>query len=131
MCHAIEIRVPVNYTALTGDLDIHVQDLAPQQDPYYVQLLEHYPLDNSFMIISSTPLILDNATTLVYKAKFPCGVIAQGGRYGVRIQSDVNTDINEILVTIADETVIRNVSESKTREQTMRVGDNVVWLYKY
>lgn len=123
MCHAIEIRVPVNYTALTGDLEIHVQDLTPQEDAYYMQLLEYYPLDNSFTIISSTPLTLDNATTLVYKAKFPCGVIAQGGRYGVRIQSDFNTDINEILVTIADEVSVRNISDvGKGKEERMRVS---------
>lgn len=125
MCHAIEIRVPVNYTALTGDLEIHVQDLPPQEDAYYLQLLEYYPLDNSFTIISSTPLTLDNATTLVYKAKFPCGVIAQGGRYGVRIQSDFDSDINEILITVSDDVspTARNGSGiGRTREERIKVG---------
>lgn len=123
MCHAIEIRVPVNYTALTGDLEIHVQDLTPQEDPYYVQLLEYYPLDNSFTIIGSTPLVLDNATTHVYKARFPCGVIAQGGRYGVRIQADFNHDVNEILVTVSDDISIRNMSEpGRARTERMRVS---------
>lgn len=94
----------MNYTALTGDLEIHVQNLAAQEDAYYLQLLEYYAPDNSFSIIGSTPLWLDNSTTAVlYKAKFPCGLISQGGRYAVRMQlsldADTDTDLNEVLAT--------------------------------
>lgn len=118
----MEIRVPVNYTALTGDLEIHVQNLSPEEGPYYLQLLEYYyPTDNSFTIIGSTPLRLDNTTTIVYKAKFPCGLIAQGGRYGVRIQSKDDADINEILVTISDDADMIDVSNHSKVKVLLKV----------
>lgn len=96
----------MNYTALTGDLEVHIQGLIPQEDAYYLQLLEYYPVDNLFTIIGSTPLWLDNSSTaILYKAKFPCGLIAQGGKYAVRIQLNLNSDIetndNEIIATEA------------------------------
>lgn len=126
MCQCIEIRVPVNYTALTGDLEVHVQDIPLQEELYFLQLLEYYPLDNSFTIISSTPLWLDNKTNPtnpVYKAKFPCGVIAQGGRYGVRVQSTFDSDVNEILVTVPEEISVRNGTVAvKEKEEKVRLG---------
>lgn len=103
-CCAIEIRVPINYTALTGDLEVHVQNLTPREDRYNLQLLEYYS-DDTFTIIGSTTLRWDNVTDALYKGKFQCGLISQGGRYGVRIQSNDDTDVNEVLVTVPEDEI--------------------------
>lgn len=64
----------------------------------------------------------------VYKSRFPCGLIAQGGRYGVQIQFNVDTDINEVLRTVNDEEgdslgarILQKVSETfNSRSWTIR-----------
>jgi hypothetical protein len=81
LCPAIQIRLPVNYTALTGDLEVHVQNLTPHDEPYYIQLLEYYMPDNSFTIISSTLLWRDNtsraAERKIYRANFTADTILE------------------------------------------------------
>lgn len=106
MCCGVEIRVPVNYTALTGDLEVHVQNLESQEQ-YYLQLLEYYYPDGSYTIISSTPLKRDNVTDVIYKAIFPCGLISQGGQFGVRVQSHDDNDwsVNDVLINDAEKSI--------------------------
>lgn len=98
--------------------------MTPQDEPYYLQLLEYYIPDNSVTIISSTQLRRDNTSIAVasniYKAKFPCGLIAQGGRYGVRIQFNIDTDINEVLLGAEDESGV-HVEQSRQKVSEIHV----------
>ncbi len=66
---------------------------------------------HSVKLVASSPLIWDNRTALFYKAKFACGIITRGGRYGVRVllgivddRRDQADDGNEVFATNTNET---------------------------
>nr|XP_018908175.1 PREDICTED: uncharacterized protein LOC109037809 [Bemisia tabaci] len=90
-CACLEIRVPVNYTALTGDLEVHLSDVPSE----YTRLQLLKSIAHGWSLIGSIPLPVQTPTHInssdVYQmvvVKFPCGVITQGGKYGVRLRID-------------------------------------------
>ena len=95
MCRCADIMVPSQYTALSGDLEVKVVGVVT---PSRVQLLEQamyeqgtestpYTVMGSAIVLGST----NGNTTMpnIRKAIFPCGVIASGGRYGLRLLTHV------------------------------------------
>ena len=75
----LELLVPSNHTALTGDLE--VQLIGPLPPDGRLQLLRATAAQ-SFTVIAAVPVA--NSSSSV---RFPCGVLTLGGRYRVVLQS--------------------------------------------
>lgn len=96
MCRCADIMIPSQYTALSGDLEVKVVGVAT---PSTVQLLEQatyeqattYTVMGSAIVLGST----NGNTTMpnIRKAIFPCGIIASGGRYGLRLVTHAVYDV--------------------------------------
>uniref|UniRef100_A0A8D9AMH0 SCO-spondin n=1 Tax=Cacopsylla melanoneura TaxID=428564 RepID=A0A8D9AMH0_9HEMI len=91
---SIEIQVPQDYTALSGDLVIHIYSIPPHADKQlYTQLLEEeYEQDPGvWKIMGVIPLNSSHYNTAekYYEVRFPCGVITKGGKYGLRVHHEM------------------------------------------
>jgi len=78
----LELLVPTNHTALTGDLE--VQLIGPLPPDGRLQLLRATAAQ-SFTVIAAVPVA--NSSSSVSSVSFPCGVLTLGGRYRVVLQS--------------------------------------------
>jgi hypothetical protein len=75
MC--LQVMLPDNHTALTGDLEVRLIGLRPGPEPSRLQL-ERATATRSFTVVAALTVANSTAT-----ASFPCGVITLGGRYRV------------------------------------------------
>ena len=78
----LELLVPTNHTALTGDLE--VQLIGPLPSDGRLQLLRSTAAQ-SFTVIAAVPVA--NSSSSFRSVRFPCGVLTLGGRYRVVLQS--------------------------------------------
>jgi hypothetical protein len=79
MC--LELLLPDNHTALTGDLE--VQLIGPPPERSRLQLLRATAAQ-SFAAVAAVPVV--NSSSSV---RFPCGVVTLGGRYRVALLTEV------------------------------------------
>ncbi|XP_046669657.1 uncharacterized protein LOC124360258 [Homalodisca vitripennis] len=92
MCLCGEIIVPHEYTALSGDLQVDVLGVTTSS---CVQLLERslYPPEDEteYSVLGSAVVQGSRAgdPSLALSVVFPCGVIARGGHYGLRLTTQL------------------------------------------
>lgn len=141
MCDSLKIIVPADYTALAGDLEIHVQGLLSQNIVHHAQLLEYYPKDNSVTIVTSTPITFDynssaESRSVVWKARFRCGIITQGGRYAFRIHLNPSEHRNSanVLVSESNRSTDEEILSISKRQHVLikeaqQMGENVSSSY--
>jgi hypothetical protein len=78
----LELLVPGNHTALTGDLEVQLIGSLPPDGR--LQLLRATAARN-FTVIAAVPVA--NSTSSVSSVRFPCGLLTLGGRYRVVLLS--------------------------------------------
>ncbi|XP_075228133.1 thrombospondin-1 like protein golden goal [Lycorma delicatula] len=91
LCSSLELRVPNQYKAYSGDLVVTVVGMEPDSNQATVQLLERYEEDKSrYSVISSISVVPPSSSNVSSSVtvKFPCGIITRGGRYGVRLERE-------------------------------------------
>ncbi|RZF33561.1 hypothetical protein LSTR_LSTR008207 [Laodelphax striatellus] len=95
MCGCLELRVPNQYKALSGDLVVSLHGLGETDRPARVELLEQdtdaVGDTSPFTVMGSVPVPAAHAAlnkTAPLRVTFPCGVVTRGGRYMVRLQRE-------------------------------------------
>ncbi|XP_039300581.1 uncharacterized protein LOC111056069, partial [Nilaparvata lugens] len=97
MCGCLELRVPNQYKALSGDLVVSLHGLVDADRPARVELLEQDAGDAGgdtfpFTVMGSVPVPapdrLPDPAPAAVRVTFPCGVVTRGGRYMVRLQRE-------------------------------------------
>lgn len=77
MC--LELLLPANHTALTGDLQVRL--IGPRPQHSHLQL-QRATADRRFAVVAAVTVANSTATV-----RFPCGVVTLGGRYRVVLLS--------------------------------------------
>ncbi|XP_014291189.1 uncharacterized protein gogo [Halyomorpha halys] len=108
-CSGIELVLPAEHTALSGDLEVHVLGGTPGLRGVVI-LLE------GSSTLASLPFFWANGSQPV-RVRFPCGLVSKGGRFQVSLRLE------------SDEEAVRNIFDVRWPAATLGLNPSQIQTY--